>query len=229
MNQVYGKNLDYFLKNSGSNSNYFIQTAASLGIVTDKDANTKTSTETNSPMTLNAGISYFPDSFEKTAVVAIGSISYMVSSDFEDAGGSTFSNNMKLDPEFAGSLYLHKSYTYRNVTGFFGGLDYESFNLYSAPSAILSNEIELSRERITYATLGLCFAQKLVTPFVLKLSASQSLINQLGLSGQRYHLHYEQKYSENTWYHFFAKRNVLSNGSRELRINRFGFGLGFYY
>lgn len=229
MNQVYGKDVDYFLKSQGDNLNYFIQTSASLGIFKEKTTRSTITTEQNSPMTISGGISYFPNAVEKVSFIAMGSLSYLVPSDFEHEGGSVFSNNLKLDPEYGASMYVHKSYTHRNSTGFFGGIDYESFNLYNASSLLIGESPTLVTERISYATLGLTFAKKIVTPFVLNISASQSLTTQREFRGQRYQIVWNQKYSENTWYHIFAKRHELNDGHRNLTITRYGVGVGFYY
>lgn len=229
-NQVYGKNLDYFQKFNGDNYNYFIQTSASLGIFKEKLSDATIKTEQNSPMTITGGIAYFPDSMEKLSLLAIGSISYLVSSDLEGEGGTTFANSLELDPEMGFSLYAHKSYTYRNVTGFFGGIDHEVFYLYNTEDFLNnSSELKSSTHKVAYVTIGLAFAQKLITPFVLKLSASQSVRSNTDLEGQRYSINYSQKYSENMWYHVFAKRHEFKNNKRRLDITRLGVGVGFYY
>lgn len=230
INQVHGKNLDYFLKSNGDEFNYFIQTAASLGIQKEKVSNIMISTEQNSPMTITAGFAFFPSSIEKLSLLATGSLSYIVPSDIKEEGGSTFSNNTKLDPETGFSFHAHKSYTYRNVTGFFGGLDHEVFYLYNTPDFLGSGkELKSVTQKITYGTLGLAFAQKFFTPFVFKISASQSFSSKTGLKGQRYLIDYSQKYSENMWYHIFVKRHELQDDLRELKITRLGVGVGFYY
>ncbi|WP_412462920.1 hypothetical protein [Halobacteriovorax sp. RT-2-6] len=228
-NQVYGKSLDFFLKSKGDNHNYFIQTSASLGMFKEKTSNRVLKTQKNSPMTLTAGISYFPVSIEKLSLVALGSISYLVASEIESDSGSSFSNNLKLKPELGASFYAHKSYTYRNSTGFFGGVDYEVFNLYNSSKFLDGESLDTEVKRIYYGTLGLTFAQKIITPFVLNLSFSQSVNSQRGLSGQRYQINYSQKYSENMWYNIFAKRHELKNDYRQLSITRLGIGVGFYY
>lgn len=228
-NQVYGKDLDFFLKSKGDNHNYFIQTSASFGMFKEKTFNRVLKTQKNSPMTLTAGLSYFPTSIEKLSIVALGSISYLVGSEVESDNGITSTSNLKLKPELGASLYAHKSYTYRNSTGFFGGVDYELFNVYNSKKFLSDESVDTEIKRIYYATAGLTFAQKLITPFVLNLSFSQSINSQRGLSGQRYQINYSQKYSENMWYNIFAKRHELKNDYRELSITRLGVGVGFYY
>lgn len=229
MNQVYGKGLDFFSKSRGVDHNYFIQTTASLGMFKEKTSNQVFKTEQNSPMTITGGISYFPSSFEKLSIVALGSISYLVPSNIESDEGSIFTNNLKLSPEFGASLYAHKSYTHRNSTGFFGGVDYEVFNLYNSSALVTGEELTTQIKRVYYATAGLTFAQKLITPFILNLSYSHSVNSEHGLSGQRYQITYNQKYSDNMWYHIFAKRNELKNDRRDVSITRLGIGVGFYY
>ncbi len=228
-NQVYGKDLDFFLKSKGDNHNYFIQTSASLGMFKEKTSSQVLKTQKNSPMTLTAGLSYFPTTIEKLSIVALGSISYLVGSEVESDSGSTFSNNLKLKPELGASLYAHKSYTHRNSTGFFGGVDYELFNVYKSGELLNGGTLDVETKRIYYGTVGLTFAQKLITPFVFNLSFSQSVNLQRGLSGQRYQINYSQKYSENMWYHIFTKRHELKNDYRQLSITRLGIGVGFYY
>ena len=206
----------------GADSSYFIQTSASVGIVKDEGLGATLKTEQNSPMTLTAGLTYELESFDNLSVLSKGSVSYLIASDIEQEGGSTFSNDTKLAPEFGASLHLLNS-------NFFGGVDLESFSLYAGLPDAGSNAIHFISEKLTYTTLGISFKGQLITPYVFKVSASQSLSSDKGFSGQRYIVAFEQEYSENIWYHVFAKRHSLENGGRQISISRYGVGLGFHY
>ena len=143
----------------------------------------------------------------------------------------------KINPPPAWGLSIHYN---RNIENWYAspfvGVDVESFSTFNTDEArINGNSLSFRQHNVSYGTIGLSksfridqvnfFAQASFSYSVYSTSDKTNSLSDENFTGLKYMTYLGFSLSENTLFHMFYKRHIMS-GPTELRISRFGIGLG---
>ncbi|MFZ8933394.1 MAG: hypothetical protein ACO20H_05850 [Bacteriovoracaceae bacterium] len=146
--------------------------------------------------------------------------------------------NQKLNPPPEWGLNIHYN---RNIENWyvspFAGIDVENFSTYNSDEAVLTNSpLEFRQHNISYATIGASkafrvdqvnfFAKIGLSYSVYSSSSKKSALSDKDFSGFKYIFHFDFSLTEKASLHMFYKKHIM-DGSTELKISRFGVGLGY--
>lgn len=217
------KNLDY-TEISRTKYTFFAHVTVSQGLFNEQVSTSSLKNQQNSPLTIGAGTHIkFNSSF------ALATSAYVSKLNVSTVDSPQLSQtNLKVKNEYGANLYGEFRIP-NSAYSVYGGVDYEQFNTLNLQAIIngTTDKIEVRREKMTFATIGISFLTKLFLPTAIKISGSPIVQSNHNFTGYKYMLYVNQRMTKNTWYHFLFKHHQLEQSSGQIiAINRYGFGVG---
>lgn len=208
----------------------FIHASLSQGKFLDTIGSNKIDSQQNSPFTIGAGFVYLMEEYKNYSIASSIYYSNLQTNNINDASNTVTNKNLKLPAEVGVNVYLQKNLR-SLISNVYGGIDYEEFNTLNFDQIIEGNSQELSsqRQKFTYLTAGLGLSFNFIKASTMKFSASQALATSTDLSGSKFMIYFNQKLSNNFWYHLLYKQHLLTENDRDVSISRYGIGVGMAF
>lgn len=208
----------------------FIHASLSQGKFLDTIGNNKIDSQQNSPFTVGAGFAYLMEDYKDYSIASSIYYSNLQTNNINDTSNTVQNKDLDLPAEIGLNLYLQKNLQ-STISNVYGGFDYEEFNTLNFDQIIQGETQELAsqRQKFLYLTAGLGLSFNFIKPSTMKLSASQAVATSTELTGAKYMIYFNQKLSNNFWYHILYKQHLLTEDERDVSISRYGIGVGMAF